>query len=165
MSARDEIVAIVDEANNVAGSAPRWQMRAQSLIHRATYIVVTDPAGRLYVQKRTTTKDVYPGWWDPCTGGVVLAGESYEESAVRELEEEMGITNTPLDFLFDFYFAEGRVWGRAFHAVYEGPLRLQAEEVQYVERMTVDQILQSAEPFTPDGLEVVRRWSALSVRP
>jgi 8-oxo-dGTP pyrophosphatase MutT (NUDIX family) len=137
-------------------------MRAEGLIHRATYIIVTDPDGLLYVQKRTMIKDVYPGWWDPCTGGVVLAGESYEDSAVRELEEEMGITNTPLEFLFDFYFAEGRVWGRAFHAVYEGPLRLQAEEVQYVERMTVDQILQSTEPVTPDGLAVVRRWSTRS---
>lgn len=165
MSARDEIVAIVDAANNVTGSAPRWQMRASGLLHRATYIVITDPAGLLYVQKRTATKDVYPGWWDPCTGGVVLAGETYEESAARELEEEMGITGVALRFLFDFYFAEGRVWGRAFHAVYEGPLRLQAEEVEYVERMTVDQILQSTEPVTPDGLEVVRRWSDLIKAP
>lgn len=162
MSARDEVVAIVDEANNVTGSAARWQMRASGLIHRATYIVITDPAGLLNVQKRTLTKDVYPGWWDPCTGGVVLAGESYEESAIREMEEEMGIANTPLRFLFDFYFAEGRVWGRAFHAVYEGPLRLQKEEVEFVERMTVDQILQSKDPVTPDGLEVVRRWSTLT---
>lgn len=162
MSARGEIVAIVDETNNLIGSAPRWQMRVAGLIHRATYIVVTDRAGLLYVQKRTFTKDVYPGWWDPCTGGVVLAGESYEESAVRELQEEMGVVDTPLDSLFDFYFAEGRVWGRAFHAVYEGPLHLQAEEVEYVERMTVDQILRLAEPVTPDGLEVVRRWSDLT---
>lgn len=162
MSAANEIVAIVDARNNVVGAAPRWEMRANRLIHRSTYILVFNPEGALYVQKRTMSKDVFPGYYDPTTGGVVLAGESYEESAIRELEEEMGIRNVPLTRMFDFYFADERtqVWGGAFCCVYEGPLTLQAEEVESVSIMTSDEIFRRAktEQFTPDGLYVVRRY-------
>ncbi len=165
MNPRDEIVVLVNEQNEVTGSAPRWRMRQERLPHRATYILVTDSQGRLLVQKRTMVKDIYPGWWDPCTGGVVLAGETYEESAERELAEEMGIRGVSLSGpLFDFYFSDERsvVWGRVFHCVWDGPLELQESEVQFVEPMSVEEILRrsQSEQFTPDGLEVVRRWRA-----
>jgi 8-oxo-dGTP pyrophosphatase MutT (NUDIX family) len=154
-----ELVAIVDERNRVIGTATRREMRRQGLPHRSTYILVLDSRGRIYVQKRTMTKDVYPGYNDPVAGGVVLAGESYEDGAARELEEELGITGVPLQALFDFWFEDGpiRVWGRAFVCRWDGPLRLQAEEVEAVIRMTPGEILTSSELFTPDGLLVVRR--------
>lgn len=162
MSAANEIVAIVDARNTVIGAAPRWRMRAHRLLHRSTYILVFHPEGALYVQKRTMTKDVFPGYYDPATGGVVLAGEEYEESAMRELEEEMGIRHVPLTRFSDFYFADERtqVWGAAFSCVYDGPLSLQAEEVESVSLMTMDEIFQRArtEQFTPDGLYVVQRY-------
>ncbi len=160
--ARDELVAIVDEFDRPVGSAPRHRMRSDNLLHRATYVLVFDAAGRLYVQKRTTTKDIFPGYWDPCTGGVVLAGESYEESAARELEEEMGIRGVEIEPLFVVYYEDprSRVFGRAFQCRYDGELTLQAEEVESVERMTPHEVLARAsnEPFTADGLIVVRRW-------
>src|SRR5438093_13239211 len=103
MSAADEIVVIVDEHNNVVGAAPRRQMRAQRLPHRSTYILVFNSQGALYVQKRTMTKDVVPGYYDPAACGVVLAGECSEESSQRELYEEMGIRDEPLTPLLKFY--------------------------------------------------------------
>src|SRR5262245_39455024 len=91
MSSADEIVTIVDDHNEVVGSATRREVRAGRLPHRSTYILVFNSSGDLFVQKRTLTKDIYPGYYDPVAGGVVLAGESYEAGAVRELEEELGI--------------------------------------------------------------------------
>ena len=76
---RNEIVQIVDENNTEIAAVARWMMREQKLIHRASYILVFNQAEDLFVQKRTTTKDVYPGYYDVAAGGVVLAGESYEE--------------------------------------------------------------------------------------
>ncbi len=162
MGAADEIVTIVDEHNQVVGAVPRREMRAKNLPHRSTYILVFNARGELYVQKRTMSKDVFPGYYDPATGGVVLAGESYEQGAVRELAEEMGIRDVPLTWLFDFYFTDEhtRVWGGAFSCVYGGEISLQAEEVESVELMTSNEILRRSvsEPFTPDGLYVVRRY-------
>ena len=161
----DEIVAIVDEHNNVVGSAPRREMRAKRLPHRSTYILVFNSQGELFVQKRTMTKDVFPGYYDPATGGVVLAGESYEESAQRELAEELGVCDVPLTWLFDFYFADERtaVWGGVFSCTYDGNMVLQEEEVESGMFMPIDAILRQArtEPYTPDGLHVLRRYLAL----
>lgn len=156
-----EIVAIVDEDNRVVGSAARREMRARRLPHRSTYILVFNSRGEVYVQKRTLTKDVFPGYYDPAAGGVVLAGESYLDGACRELEEEMGIRDVPLQSLFEFYHADAdsRVWGAAYRCVYDGVVTLQEEEVESGAFMAVDQVFEAAatEPFTPDGLYVLRR--------
>lgn len=163
MDPGDEIVAIVDEGNHVVGSAARREMRARRLPHRATYILVFNSAGEVYVQKRTRTKDVFPGYCDPAAGGVVLAGESYLEGALRELEEEMGIRGVPLQSLFEFYHADAssRVWGAAFRCVYEGAVTLQEEEVESGAFMAVEEVFEAAatQPFTPDGLYVLRRYA------
>jgi 8-oxo-dGTP pyrophosphatase MutT (NUDIX family) len=164
VAASDEIVAIVDERNHVVGAAPRRAMRVQRLPHRSTYVLVFNSQGHLYVQKRTLSKDVFPGYYDPAAGGVVLAGETYEQGAQRELEEEMGIRRTPLTHLFDFYYEDEntRVWGRVYSCVYDGEVVLQAEEVESGSYMRISDILARAETeqFTPDGLYVLRRYLA-----
>jgi 8-oxo-dGTP pyrophosphatase MutT (NUDIX family) len=162
MAAADEIVAIVDAHNNVVGAAPRHEMRAKRLPHRSTYILVFNSQGKLYVQKRTLSKDVFPGFYDVAAGGVVLAGETYEQGAERELEEEMGIRSVPLARLFDFYFEDERtcVWGCAFSCIYDGEVVLQEEEVESGAFVALSDILHRAETesFTPDGLYVLRRF-------
>jgi isopentenyldiphosphate isomerase len=161
MGSADEVVIIVDEENNEVGAVPRREMRAGRLPHRATYILVFNSGGELYVQKRTQTKDVFPGYYDVAAGGVVLAGESYEEGAVRELAEELGIRDMPLVPLFDFFYENEhiRLWGRAFSCVYDGNLVLQEEEIESGTFMKVDEVLRLAEtePFTPDCLHVLQR--------
>jgi isopentenyldiphosphate isomerase len=162
MATEDEIVTIVDEQNKVVGAVPRQEMRARRLPHRATYILVFNPQGELYVQKRTSNKDVFPSHYDAVAGGVVLAGESYEEGALRELSEELGICGVPLARLFDFYYEDEsiRVWGEAFSCVCNSKMVLQKDEVESGAFMRVKEVLHLAEcePFTPDGLYVLRRY-------
>jgi isopentenyldiphosphate isomerase len=159
----DELVIVVDRDNNITGSATRRRMRAERLPHRCSYILVFTSRGELLVQKRTVIKDIYPGYWDPAAGGVMQVGETYEESAAREVAEELGVRGVELRPLFDQWFEDERsaVWGRAFTCVYDGPLELQAEEVQLVEPMRPADVLRraaSGEAFTPDGLLVVQRY-------
>lgn len=160
----DEIVTLVDDQNRVVGSATRREMRARRYPHRATYILVFNPRGELFLQKRTATKDVYPSHYDVAAGGVVLAGESYEESAARELAEELGISGAALRSHFDFYHEDGgnRVWGRVYSCAWDGPVHLQEEEVEAGRFLPIPQVLALAEtePFTPDGLGVLRRYLA-----
>jgi 8-oxo-dGTP pyrophosphatase MutT (NUDIX family) len=162
MGAADEIVVIVNEHNHVVGAAPRREMRAKRLPHRSTYILVFNSLGELYVQKRTLIKDVFPGYFDVAAGGVVVAGETYEQGAERELEEEMGIRGIPLHRLFDFYFEDDhtRLWGCAFSCVYDGMVVLQEEEVESGAFVPMSDLLRRAEtePFTPDGMYVLRRY-------
>lgn len=62
------------------------------------------------------------------------AGESYDDNAAREVEEEMGVKGVPLEPLFKFYFADDvtRCWGKAFRCVYDGPIALQARRHELI---------------------------------
>jgi len=95
MDPGDELVDVVDERNEVVGVVPRRTLRDENLLHRCTYVFVLNRAGELYVHRRTDTKDVYPGFYDVVAGGVNAAGESYDECARRELEEELGVAAEP----------------------------------------------------------------------
>jgi 8-oxo-dGTP pyrophosphatase MutT (NUDIX family) len=161
MSSR-EIVTVVDGENNEVGTASRGEMRAKGLPHRASYILVFNTRGEIFIQRRTRTKDIYPGYYDVAAGGVVLAGETYEESAKRELFEELGIEPGALTRHFDHYHvdADNKVWGRVFSCVHDGPMILQEEEVESGAFVPLESVFEMAtnEPFTPDGVEILRRY-------
>ena len=104
----EEIVEIVDECNNVLAPLPRSVMRQNRLIHRATYCLLRTPSNYFYVQKRSATKDYCPNYFDPTPGGVVAAGESYEFTNKREIEEEMGVSNVTCRHIKTFYYEDKR---------------------------------------------------------
>ncbi len=93
----EEIVALYDEQGRECGSASRLRMRAENLRHAATCIVLRDGAGRIFLHRRTMTKDVFPGLCDFAAGGVLGAGEDPYAGAIRELAEELGITGVDLE--------------------------------------------------------------------
>ncbi|AMO56810.1 NUDIX hydrolase YfcD [Endozoicomonas montiporae] len=161
----DEKVVVVDEHNHITDVVSRQQMRAEKLCHRATYVFVFDTQGRLYVQERTMTKDLFPGYFDPATGGVVAAGEEYDEAAYRELEEELGISGVPLTAHCHFYFHSDdcRVWGKVYSCQYDGELTLQEEEVAAVIREKPEHILSNRfhRNYTPDSITALERLMAV----
>ena len=158
--ASQEMVTVVDGENRPVADLPRHRVRSENLPHRATYIFVLDRGGRVLVQLRTPIKDIYPSHYDLAAGGVVAAGESYEECAVREAAEELGIRGTPLERKFDIYFEDerNRCFGRVYTCVHEGPFTLQAEEVETVAFHSVDEIAAGGlAPVTPDSLLAFNR--------
>ena len=70
----------------IAHRHPRARCAPERLRHRAVAIAVVPP-GRAAARSigAATDKDVWPGWWDIAVGGVVAAGESYDDAAAREL--------------------------------------------------------------------------------
>ena len=167
-----EIVTIVDRENRVVGAAPRAEMRAGRLPHRASFVFVFRGDGRLVVQRRTATKDVWPGWYDLAAGGVVVDGENYEESARRELEEELGVEGVELRGGMEFWFEDEavRVWGCAYACVYEGKLRLQEEEAAGVEEWgaaEMEKVAAGEVRVTPDSwaaLQLLREMRLIPIR-
>ena len=157
----EEQVVIVDDENNVIGSASRSEMRAGRLCHRAVFVFVTTSEGELLIQERTMSKDVWPGGYDLAAGGVVGGGESYDEAATRELEEEMGISGAPLRKKFHFYYQDEncQLWGKVYTCVWDGEVIPQPEEVAGVIRERPEQILAHPElrPYTPDSLIALRK--------
>ena len=140
MSPAQELVLIVDENNRDVGTALRARVRAERLIHRCTYVFVFNSAGELFVQTRTLTKDIYPGYLDLAAGGVIAAGESYDNGARRELEEELGIGGVVLSSHGVIYFEDAlsRVFGGVYSCCWDGEMRFQPEEEAGGRRTHVD---------------------------
>ena len=156
-----EIVTVVDLADNVLDARPRREVKGSGMTYRVTYILVFNAVGEVLVQQRTDTKDWCPGFFDLAAGGIIQFDESYELSAMRELEEELGIS-PPLTGQFDLFYDDlvapicNRNWGRVFSCVHEGPFILQPEEVADVRFMSVSAAL-SMDPHTvtPDTRQVL----------
>ncbi|WP_423204823.1 NUDIX hydrolase [Pseudomonas kribbensis] len=157
-----EQIAWVDEQDNLLGSLVRSDLRERGLIGRGTYIMLFNSAGELCVHRRTLSKAIYPGYWDVAAGGMVQANETYAESAARELEEELGVSDVELTAHDHFYFEDpgNRLWCSAFSAVWDGPLILQPEEVLEARFIPVEQVMLEIEqkPYCPDSLAALKRY-------
>jgi 16S rRNA (adenine1518-N6/adenine1519-N6)-dimethyltransferase len=94
----NERFPVVDQHDRILRYARRSDVHGNNLRHRAVHILIFDQAGDVYLQQRSRWKDRHPLKWDSSAAGHVTAEESYEETARRELEEELGI-NVPLEKL------------------------------------------------------------------
>lgn len=158
----DEQVDLIDAENHALGRTTRHVVRSRNLLHRGVGILCRNPAGEIYVHRRTTTKDVFPGLYDMFVGGVVGAGEDYATAARREIAEELGIDGAEPHHLFDHLYigAHNCSWVAVYEAVWDGPIRHQESEVAwgaYVDLSELNQQLKTWE-FVPDGLEIFRRY-------
>ncbi len=159
----EEVVALYDDGGRPAGAAPRSLMRAHNLRHAATGVIVRDSWGRIYVHRRTHTKDVYPSRWDFSAGGVLLAGEDPLEGAGRELAEELGVTSE-LEPLGEADYADQHTSYHAFLYVttWDGPIIPQPEEVAYGAWLSVERLLERIDDpeieFMPDTVSLLGPW-------
>src|SRR5271155_6084547 len=87
----EEIFDIVNEQDEVIGQMPRPQVHREGRKHRAVHVLVFNARGEIFLQKRSMTKDTFPGAWDSSASGHVDSGEDYDACAVRELSEELGL--------------------------------------------------------------------------
>src|SRR3990167_10342213 len=88
---QEEVFDVVNEKDEVIGTALRSEVHKDaSLIHRSIAVLVFQN-NRLYLQRRSETKDTYAGYWTCSCSGHVNAGETYEDAAKRELGEELGL--------------------------------------------------------------------------
>jgi 8-oxo-dGTP pyrophosphatase MutT (NUDIX family) len=133
-------------------------MRARVLRHRAVFIVVIDDSDRVLVHRRSQNKDIWPGWLDLTVGGVLRPGESYEDGAVREVAEEIGIDGAELA---NFDDGEARPYdddvvsllGRCFLLEHAGPFTFRDGEVSdawWVPISDLDELTRT-ERFLPDS--------------
>lgn len=140
----EELVGLLDEDGNPAGSAPRAAVRRDNLRHRSTGVLVRRPSdGAVYVHLRSPDKDWSPSHHDAAAGGVLGPDEDPEEGARRELAEELGIEGVELtELLVASYDDETvRYVAHVFEAWYDGPVRHVDGEVVSGEWMSQSELV------------------------
>jgi isopentenyldiphosphate isomerase len=88
----EEWFDVCDPHDNVIGRLPRSRVHAQRLLHRAVHVFVFNTRGELWLQLRSASKDESPLCYTSSASGHVSAGEEYDATAPRELEEELGLS-------------------------------------------------------------------------
>ena len=129
---KQEIFPIVDDEGRVTGSATRGECHSGSkFLHPVVHLHVFNSQGEVYLQKRPEWKDIQPGKWDTAVGGHIDYGETPEQALVREVREELGITNFVPERVGQYVFESRRE--REFVYVhcttYDGPVCPSAEEL------------------------------------
>lgn len=89
-----EEIDVVDAHDNIVGRADRQEAHKNGLLHRVVHVMVFNPDGRLFMQRRSGSRDLFPGFWEGSLSGHVHSGETPHNAAVRELREELGIITT-----------------------------------------------------------------------
>ena len=122
-STADEQFPVVDKNDRIRGYASRSEVHGNNLRHRAVHILIFNQVGDVYLQLRSRWKDRHPLKWDSSAAGHVTAGENYDETARRELMEELGV-DVPLERIFRLTASSGTdhefIWG--YRGVVSGDL-------------------------------------------
>ena len=122
----------MDEQGQVIGKATRGECHSGSrLLHPVVHLHVFNSQGEVYLQKRPEWKDIQPGKWDTSVGGHIDYGETPEKALVREVREELGITDFVPERVGQYVF-EGlreREFVYVHKTVYDGTVSPSASEL------------------------------------
>jgi 16S rRNA (adenine1518-N6/adenine1519-N6)-dimethyltransferase len=157
----NEELVVVDTRDRPVGAAERQTIHQQSLLHRAVHVFIFNNDRELFLQKRSWRKDRYPHRWDSSAAGHVDVGESYDDCAVRELTEELGIS-TRVDRIGALTASDKT--GQEFISIYrgrhDGSIEYNALEIEtagFFSLPTIDAWTQNRpEDFAPGFLECYR---------
>lgn len=136
-----EMFDVVDEENRVTGQQSRGLVHREKLRHRAIHIFVFNERGELFLQRRSRWKDAHPRRWDSSAAGHVNAGDDFDATASRELEEELGVC-APLELIGEVAACRDTGWEfvKIYRAEHEGPFRLPPAEIECGAFFTLAQI-------------------------
>ncbi|MBK1829800.1 ribosomal RNA small subunit methyltransferase A [Verrucomicrobiaceae bacterium R5-34] len=138
----DELFDVVDEHDEVLKQETRDTVHRENLLHRAVHMFVFNKRKELFLQKRSRLKDVHPGVWDSSAAGHLNAGEDYEPTAVRELEEELGIQDAEVQEVARIAPSEQTGWEhiRLYLCRHDGAMRFPCSEVESGEWFSMDDV-------------------------
>jgi len=139
----DELFDVVDENDVPVGTMVRREVHRLKLRHRAVHLLVVNRVGQVFLHQRSMKKDLFPGVWDSSAAGHVGAGEDYDSTAVRELEEELGCrSEKPPQRLFKIEAREetGQEFVWVYRVAAEGPFVLEADEIERGDWFSVAEI-------------------------
>lgn len=117
------LITFVDENDTVIGSGTKQEIWSKGIWHRIVRIYLINSDGELLITKRAEHLASCPGMWNDSASGHVDAGESYDEAANRELEEELhvkGITLKQVEKVKHADMEEIDKIKNRFHMIYVG---------------------------------------------
>lgn len=90
---KEEYIDIVTKTGEQTGkSALKSEIHSKGHYHNTAHIWFYTLKGEVLLQQRAASKVICPLLWDVSVAGHIDAGETLKSGAVREIEEEIGLT-------------------------------------------------------------------------
>lgn len=136
-------ITFVDESDVVIGSGTKQDVWTKGIRHRIVRIFVLNSKNEVLLAQRGHTLESLPGRWNESAAGHVDEGEDYQVAAVRETDEELGITNVPVSEVGRFKSEEvdepdkqKRRWTAVYVVRYDGEVNPSEREVAALKWMS-----------------------------
>ena len=160
----------VDNRDIVIGQK-HWREMSHDNIYRVSALWLTDTkTGDILLAQRKWTKKNDPGKWGPAVSGTIEVGETYESNIVKEIEEEIGLTNLKLHKGPKTYTDDGehRFFCQWFIATVhkdEVTIVIQEDEVEAVDWISKSNLLndlaKNSDKYTPSTTENLQALGVL----
>ena len=164
--ANDEEVDLVDENDRVVGVATIDSCLREGLLHRAVAVLVKRGNGAVVLQQRSRNDAWHPGLWTISCTGHVRRGESYEQAAIRELDEELGLKSKVEEFgkfLLPPISSNGLTeleWITLFTSLTDARLTVDPVELESVVEVLQPELrnIPASWPLTPDARIILSEY-------
>ena len=162
----NELFHLVDKNDNRLGFVSRRQAHSDpSKIHRSICVIVTNSKKQVLFQKRSQSKDTFPGFWTLSATGHVVFGETYLKAAQRELLEELGI-KSELKFIkkIILYLPSETEFCSIYKTAISGDkINHDRDEITATLWVKLSQlpVFVKKNPVTPDALQILRSLNYL----
>lgn len=142
-----EILEYFDKTGKHLGAASKKDIHERGLFHKAANIWILNSNNELLIQKRSSNKKQFPGFWSCSVGGHVVKGESFKQAAIRETKEELGleILEENLSFLvaYDDFNDSHKEFIETYYVIVDLDLEkieLKEDEVNCVKFVNIDDL-------------------------
>ncbi|MFK5880430.1 MAG: NUDIX domain-containing protein [Flavobacteriaceae bacterium] len=146
----DEYIDILNEDLTVFKTCLKSEAHKHGYLHASVHVWFYTDKRELLFQKRGAYKIAFPNLWDVSVAGHISAGETAINSAIRETEEEIGLTITKKALKKIGSFKKIHQHRKDFidneiHLIYIGrlpiplnPLKIQEEELSAIKLTPID---------------------------
>jgi len=155
---KEASLEVVDQNNRPVAAFPHSLVHKQQLLHRRVSVLMYNKKKKLYLQKRSSRKGLYPACWDISVSGHVHTGESCLEAALRNLRDEIGVSLNRLQVINQL--SAGPETDQEFVTLYStgpceqvpSPNPAEVEKGLFVEKHELDYLVRSFQHLLTPGL-------------
>ena len=157
----EETNEVIDREGKTIAIAPRSEVKEKKLRHKTAFIILKNNKNQYFIAQRNSNKKTYPLKWAFGAGGAVMANESFDDAAKRELEEELNLKEE-VKYLFDFSFDSEEIHylARVYETIFDKEIIIDKREYSQGKWASVKEIFEMEKKgdFCPDSILYFKKY-------